>query len=238
VREPQPVWVQEHREKRLAFASNKALPPSSQILFSDEAWVYQMDSGRIEWVYPGEEATPIERDRYCKTLMIFGIIGVGVRRLKIFSQGQGSTVNTQKYITVLRTVLLPLLRTIKYSHFYYMQDNAPAHKSKATLHYLVDEHNVKLLPDWPPKSPDLNPIENLWAQLKHRISPLVHRRGLDLEAAIRQAWADIPQPLIDSLVVSFESRLAKCRVLAGSHVQHASGHRLSTVRRAEERREG
>jgi hypothetical protein len=61
VREAQPVWVPQHREKRLAFASNTALPPSSQILLSDEAWVYQMDTGRIEWVYPGEEATPIER---------------------------------------------------------------------------------------------------------------------------------------------------------------------------------
>jgi hypothetical protein len=84
----------------------------------------------------------------------------------------------------------------------------------------------------------LNPIENLWAQLKNRISPLVHRRGLDLEAAVRKAWADIPQPLINSLVVSFESRLAKCRALDGAYVQHARGHRLSTARKAEERRDG
>ena len=27
---------------------------------------------------------------------------------------------------------------------------------------------VKLLPDWPGNSPDLNPIENLWSQMKNK----------------------------------------------------------------------
>ena len=46
----------------------------------------------------------------------------------------------------------------------FQQDNAPIHTSRSTRQWLR-QHDVTLL-DWPPKSPDANPIENLWHELK------------------------------------------------------------------------
>jgi transposase len=40
-----------------------------------------------------------------------------------------------------------------------MQDNAPGHKAKDTLEDL-HERGIFLI-DWPPNSPDLNPIEHI-----------------------------------------------------------------------------
>jgi hypothetical protein len=82
-----------------------------------------MDTGRIEWVYPGEEATSIERDRFTKKLMIFGIIGMGVRRLKVFSEGQHS--EHRKLYYRVTNCSPPTTAHQEISHFYYMQDNAP-----------------------------------------------------------------------------------------------------------------
>jgi hypothetical protein len=49
----------------------------------------------------------------------------------------------------------------------FMQDNASAHIAAETVDFL-SRHHIPVL-DWPPKAPDLNPIENLWAYIKHEM---------------------------------------------------------------------
>ena len=51
-----------------------------------------------------------------------------------------------------------------------MQDNAPSHASKYSTAWLASKGlKDNRIMTWPPSSPDLNPIENLWSLLKHDI---------------------------------------------------------------------
>ena len=58
--------------------------------------------------------------------------------------------------------------------FIFMQDNAPYHKANSILEFLEENH-VPIM-QWSPQSSNLNPIENLWTELK----ALFHRRFLEL----------------------------------------------------------
>ena len=51
----------------------------------------------------------------------------------------------------------------------FQQDNAACHTSydsKAAIKILFDKSRI----NWPPNSPDLSPIENVWAILKEKLS--------------------------------------------------------------------
>ena len=48
----------------------------------------------------------------------------------------------------------------------FMQDNEPCHKAK-TVKFL-EEEGIAVM-KWPPQSPDMNPIENVWKSLERKL---------------------------------------------------------------------
>jgi hypothetical protein len=82
-----------------------------------------------------------------------------------------------------------------------MQDGASAHTCEATLSFL--RPLVNILEDWPSGSPDLNPIENLWAIMKRRFAALNPQTISQLTQIIREVWQALTtaelKPLTDSM---------------------------------------
>ena len=71
------------------------------------------------------------------------------------------------YVDILEWTLLPFIRDVFPDSHRFMQDNDPKHVLKLAKKFLRT-HNV----NWwttPPESPDANPIENLWHELKEFI---------------------------------------------------------------------
>jgi transposase len=98
-----------------------------------------------------------------------------------------------------------------------MQDNAPCHKAAIVTEFLR-QNQVSTLP-WPPQSPDLNPIENLWAIIKarHQRDFPIPKNKNELIDQIFDIWDNLESELAESLANSFVSRLLKCLERDGKH---------------------
>lgn len=136
------------------------------------------------------------------SLMVWGCfssLGVG-RLVKIDSKMTG-----EHYVNILRENLNSSAEEMCLGDFIFQQDNDPKHTSKVAKNYFRD-NNIEQL-DWPPQSPDLNPIEHLWTILDDKIS-IESRTNIPAFWDKMQAeWRAIPKNIMQNLSASMPNRL-------------------------------
>ncbi|GFT07211.1 transposable element Tcb2 transposase [Trichonephila clavipes] len=123
------------------------------------------------------------------------------------------TLTGQRYVDdILRPLVEPFQNGLTGAIF--QQDNACPHTARVAQDFLC---HFQTLP-WPFRSLDLSPVEHVWNQLKRQMSSChsVH----DLELAVQDSWAHLPQDNIRCLINSMPDRVAVCIAAGGGPTRY------------------
>ena len=206
-----PVLREQHRSARLEFGfwllrNNDVI---DQIVWTDEKrfLLDGPDGYTYAWAEPDREAQgdQAKADPYGKRgIMVHLAMSAGgvisVERLH-------SPVTGRSYADFLSNTLLPRIRARFSGDFLFQHDNAPPHRARITRVRFEEEGVVPI--SWPPYSPDLNPVENLWAL----ISSKVYRASVYFEneellwESVRRATIAVPEEICRNLVNSLPDRV-------------------------------
>ncbi|GFT03945.1 uncharacterized protein TNCV_1730981 [Trichonephila clavipes] len=88
-------------------------------------------------------------------------------------------------------------------------------------HDCLDSEGIQRLV-WTARSPDLNPIENVWDALGKQVAgrnyPPTNKNTLI--RALTEEWDKLPQHLLDNVVQSMVRRVECCITLHGRHIPY------------------
>jgi transposase len=204
-----------NRKKRLQYCRGKLTWTVNnkwkRVIFSDEMTIVIKPNGRVKLWRKVEEKWSVLHLCFLHVgpqatlkLMVWGCIGYDKVGPLVFVDG---TMNSAKYIGVLGNHFLPFVAEhYRGQRWYLQEDNASIHRSAQTEEW-KRQHRIPAF-FWPPQSPDLNPVENVWNVLKNNVRK--HIRDIkcvaDLRDTLTTCWNSLTVTYLHSLYESLPRR--------------------------------
>nr|CAH7726032.1 unnamed protein product [Callosobruchus chinensis] len=107
---------------------------------------------------------------------------------------------------IINATVQPLRNAIG-DQFIFMDDNARPHRTRAVQQALENGNIARL--EWPAMSPDMNPIEHVWDYVSRAIfiRNNLPRSTKELIVAATEEWVNIPQKVINNLIIGIHRRV-------------------------------
>ena len=145
--------------------------------------------------------------------MFWGSFAGSEKGPSLFWEKELKTIDSEKYCSKIVPLIDGMVSMRPW--LFVMQDNAPAHASERTIKEFQERHIDPI--DWPPNSPDLNPIEAVWDKMKDYVQERYPSLGRgkqrthdELRAIVQEAWNSVPDEYLDDLIESMPKR---CRAV-------------------------
>lgn len=195
--------TKERREKRVKFARfmQKRKKEWRFTIITDEAsfWLNKSKPGKVWTADPAKETGAGVHGP--KIHCWGGISARGALKLEIFEEN----LDADGYLSILRKKI-PEIRSLYGDEWQWQQDGSGVHRAKVVTSFLAQ--NVPQKMNWPPYSPDLSPIENIWAWLKGQVAKDVPQSVDTLKKSIRRHWESMDIEFLAPYFDSMPKRMA------------------------------
>ena len=204
-----PLLTDRHKKYRILFAHKFKNLDSSKIIFSDEKRfvLHQRlnSKNNIVWALHRSAKMDFPCSKYDVSVMVWGAIcAKGTLDLVVAEGG----IKSDQYQEILKKGLVKSKTYFPDGDFIFQQDGATCHTSKSTQAWLaLNCPQCWKKGIWPAQSPDLNPIENIWAVMCMELEKRNIKSKDQLLQEIERVWNGFTPEFISRFCMSFNKRL-------------------------------
>ena len=157
------------------------------VIFSDESTIMLNQYNHYGFKPKDSMDTCLPKPKHPLKLHVWGGISRrGATNLVIFQDIMDAEFYTH---SIIEEHVLPFItETFPESHRF-QQDNDPKHRSKKARTFMDNNHII--YPKWPAQSPDLNPIEMVWAQMKQHAAKMNPLTKDELAECVDLFWRKV-----------------------------------------------
>jgi len=164
-----PLLTQQAKTNRLLWARDHERYNWKKVVFSDETTLQMFRNTMLAWSREKKPAQPMVKHPF--KVHVWGAINFkGKVGLYVFTEN----LDRHLYRQILNEQLYDNADVLVGGRWIFQQDNDPKHTSRDVQNDLNTRLPRRVLA-WPSYSPDLNPIENIWAVLKHNVEKHVKK---------------------------------------------------------------
>jgi hypothetical protein len=209
------IISRKNKETRLRFCRQHRRFDFSRVMFTDESsFQINYHKGKM-WRVRGSAMPRVPLLNPNHKIMVWGGVCYDGKTKLYVVEG---TLDAEKYVRLLRARRQEM-RSLMRRAFWFQQDNAPCHKSDRVGTYIrrysfiitiinyILRYLTNQIVDHPPQSPDLNPIELVWAKMKRDVEQQGPTTKRALLMAIMAAWDRIDIPFIRQCIDNIHKKM-------------------------------
>jgi len=237
---PKKQLTADTKAKRLAFCQANITRNWRLVMFTDRKKFLFKHPGvkvhKVQWIRKGAQRTAHTVNHPMCLNIYAGVTKFGMTRAHAvagtskmaskFKNQKGQTsrnITAHEYQQVVLKTLLPegkrIFSSQGISNWFLQQDNYPTHKKAATSAlqaWNTHKAAVTILHAWPPNSPDLSPIENIWGWAQQKVDAAGCKTFDEFKATVLKTLQSVPKQMITNLFASMKGRLDDCIASGGA----------------------